>query len=415
MNIASTLGFSAIAGPCWDAIVVGAGPAGSLAAREIAKRGSTVLLVDRAAFPRWKVCGCCLNVRALAALASAGMGDLTARCGAVPTTELRLSANGASASIRLSGAVALSRESLDNALVEAAVSAGARFAPETSAVRLDDDASRSEHGSPLRTVRLRRGDEEIDATTRLVVIADGLNGRLLDDATGDDHRVAESSRFGAGAVIDEAPDFFAAGTIFMACGRGGYVGLTRREDGRLTAAAAFDRELVRNAGGLGRAAAETLAETNWPALAAVETATWRGTPPLTRSHPRLAGQRVFALGDATGYVEPFTGEGMAWALTGALALTPLALRAIDRWEPSLIGAWTRLHRRVVGRRQGLCRLVAWTLRSPWRTRNLVRLLSWAPALSRPFIHYINAVEGSAHHPPLPAPQLPSFSGKVEAP
>jgi flavin-dependent dehydrogenase len=43
--------------PNFDAIVVGAGPAGSTAAREIAQRGHSVLLLDRATFPRDKPCG----------------------------------------------------------------------------------------------------------------------------------------------------------------------------------------------------------------------------------------------------------------------------------------------------------------------------------------------------------------------
>ena len=38
----------------WDAVVIGAGPAGAVAARELAAAGVGVLLVDRASFPRWK-------------------------------------------------------------------------------------------------------------------------------------------------------------------------------------------------------------------------------------------------------------------------------------------------------------------------------------------------------------------------
>ncbi|MFA7297842.1 MAG: FAD-dependent oxidoreductase, partial [Dehalococcoidia bacterium] len=47
----------------YDAIVVGAGPAGSTAAREIASRGHSVLLLDRAKFPRDKPCGGGVTVR----------------------------------------------------------------------------------------------------------------------------------------------------------------------------------------------------------------------------------------------------------------------------------------------------------------------------------------------------------------
>jgi flavin-dependent dehydrogenase len=48
----------------WNAIIIGAGPAGAMAACELAAAGD-VLLVDKAAFPRAKVCGCCLNGAAL--------------------------------------------------------------------------------------------------------------------------------------------------------------------------------------------------------------------------------------------------------------------------------------------------------------------------------------------------------------
>lgn len=68
--------------PDWDVIVVGAGPAGALAARQLATQQLKVLLVEKQAFPRWKVCGSCLNGHALKSLESAGLGDLPAQLGA---------------------------------------------------------------------------------------------------------------------------------------------------------------------------------------------------------------------------------------------------------------------------------------------------------------------------------------------
>lgn len=57
-------------------IVIGAGPAGALAAHLLARRQLRALLVEKRAFPRWKICGSCLNGVALKALETAGLGDL---------------------------------------------------------------------------------------------------------------------------------------------------------------------------------------------------------------------------------------------------------------------------------------------------------------------------------------------------
>ena len=79
-----------IAGTSWDVVVVGAGPAGSMAALEIARRGPSVLLVDKARFPRYKVCGCCLNGRTLSLLGLAGLGGLVEQCGGSPLRSFEL-------------------------------------------------------------------------------------------------------------------------------------------------------------------------------------------------------------------------------------------------------------------------------------------------------------------------------------
>src|SRR4051812_23302441 len=85
----------------WPVVVTGAGPAGSFLARGLARAGVEVLLIDRAEFPRWKVCGCCLNGAALEVLRSAGLGGLLADCGAVPLSSVSLSAAGRSVSLPL--------------------------------------------------------------------------------------------------------------------------------------------------------------------------------------------------------------------------------------------------------------------------------------------------------------------------
>jgi menaquinone-9 beta-reductase len=381
MSVPATLTADEAARRRWDVLVVGAGPAGSLAAREAARRGLATLLVEREALPRWKVCGCCLNGSALAGLSAVGLGELPSRCGAVPLGRLRLGVSGRSADVALAG-VSLSRQAFDAALASEAVAAGAAFLPRTRAALLDADAAG-------RTVALHGPDDERRTRAAVVLAADGLGGKLLARAGLTEAPPEPAARLGAGVVLADGPGFYAAGTVYMACGSGGYVGLVRLEDGRLDVAAALDAGLVRSCGGPGGAAARILDGVGWPA-AGVAGADWRGTAPLTRRARRLGAERVFVLGDAAGYVEPFTGEGMAWALAAARAVAPLAERAVAGWRPELIGEWAAAYRRTITRRQGVCRLAAAVLRRPWLTRAAVALLRLAPALAAPVVRWLNA-------------------------
>jgi flavin-dependent dehydrogenase len=389
----ATLDLSTAAARAWPAVVVGAGPAGALAARELARRGVEVLLVDRSAFPRWKVCGCCLNAAALATLASVGLGGLVERCGGRHLAEVCLAARGCAARLALPGGRALSREAFDAALVREAVRAGAAFLPGT-------EASLGAGGSAAGAVILRQPGRQAEVTAGVVLAADGLGGRLLAGelprrASKDTCPTrARASRIGAGVLADLGPSFYSDHVIYLACSRAGYVGLVRLEDGRLDVAAAFDRQAVRDAAGPGSAAARILAEVGWPAVPGLAELPWRGTPPLTRRAVRLAGERLFVVGDAAGYVEPFTGEGIAWALAGAVAVAPLAARAARCWQPGLAAEWEKVYRRTVARRQTLCRLVAKGLRHPHFVRGLIHLLAWLPGLAGPVLRHLNAATTS---------------------
>jgi flavin-dependent dehydrogenase len=365
----------------WGAVVVGAGPAGSLAARELSRLGVQTLLVDRSTFPRSKVCGCCLNNSALGALKSVGLGELPVRLGGVPLHKVRLAAGGATAKLRLPGGVSLSREAFDAALVEHAVEAGVEFLSGTTAKRgLDEQLAE------CIQVRLRQGGSDRTIRSKVVISATGLTGRF---DSHDDSVPEPTSRIGAGAVLDDADEFYQSGTIFMAVGRGGYVGLVRIEDVRLDVAAAFDPEFVRGSGGLGLAAASVLEESGFPPIKHLAEGPWRGTPALTRSAKQLAGERWFAVGDAAGYVEPFTGEGMAWAMTSGAAVARLAAEASTSWNPAFVRRWERSYTRIIRSRQGMCRATAALLRSPTATKVVVRVLSALPLLSRPIVAALN--------------------------
>ncbi len=392
MTIAATIDLPDASRRIWDIAVVGAGPAGALAGRELARRGYAVLLIDRASFPRWKVCGCCLNGHALAVLRAVGLGPTMARSGAVPLSGIRLAASGRVAEVPLSGSVSLSREKFDGILVEAAIQAGAAFLPSTSASLSVGQARKPDLRSEVRWLELRQGPVREHVAARLVLAADGLSGQLAAHIEGNNITTETGARIGAGVITSIAPDFYERGSIFMVCGRGGYLGLVRLEDGRLNLAAALDPNWVRSRGGPGQAAVELLAEAGWPNVPDLAELSWRGTPALTRQARRRAAERLFLIGDAAGYIEPFTGEGMAWALAAGKAAAPLAERAAERWHPRFAQEWEAIYRRLLGPRQLVCRAVAAVLRSPRSMRIAVRWLALAPALAMPVTRYLGCGE-----------------------
>jgi flavin-dependent dehydrogenase len=175
----------------------------------------------------------------------------------------------------------------------------------------------------------------------------------------------------------------------MAVGAGGYVGLVRLEDGSLNVAAAFDPAFVRRARTPGTAASLILKEAGAPAVSALEQAQWQGTPTLSRRTRPLCQNQLFCLGDSAGYVEPFTGEGIAWALTTARLVEPFALQAIERWDPRLAQDWRRAYEREIGRRQLFCRAVAMGLRRPWLVRLGMEVLERTPLAASAVMHLLN--------------------------
>ncbi len=373
----------------WDAIVVGAGPAGSLAAREIAKNGGKVLLVERRGFPRWKVCGACLNGRGLAVLDAVGLGNLASQLDAIPLKTFDLRHRGRSALLPLPSGVALSRARMDAALTDEARFAGAEVYLETQATVLSA-------GPEFRDVSLTRDGRTIKVSARVVVVAAGLGQHCVADEPDVHAPAIEGSRMGAGCEVEDPDGQPEPGTLAMAVGRHGYVGLVRVETGKLNIAAAFDRDWLRGLGTPGLAAAAILVEAGFPAVAGLEDAAWQGTVGLTR-RVRIAGaNRLLLVGDAIGYVEPFTGEGMAWALASGQAVAPVALKGIRHWDATLPDEWTRLHRRLIGKRQRICRSLAAVLRRPTLTRLAIEALSRRPVLARPFVDYMNATPVAMH-------------------
>jgi len=152
-----------------DVVVIGAGPAGAMAALTAARRGWSVIIFEKSRWPRRKTCGAGISPTARRILRETGLWE-SVRAAAYPIYGLRLVAPSGRAAL-LAGAESahvLERSRFDTLLVEAAVAAGARFVPETPVTGLiEEDGIVTGVITPAREVR-----------GRIVIAAGGANGTI---------------------------------------------------------------------------------------------------------------------------------------------------------------------------------------------------------------------------------------------
>jgi flavin-dependent dehydrogenase len=367
----------------WDVVVIGAGPAGALAARLAASAGLSTLLLEAKTWPRDKVCGGCLNQRSLAVLGQIGLASELRRCGAAPIEEMQLVVGGRATCFTLPQGLAVSRAKLDALLVESAAGAGVEFLPEASAVI--EPATDGQQ----RAVTVNCATGLVRVAARLVIAADGLARSSLRNLPDFATEATADARVGVGAMMAGELPLVPRGRIVMVVARGGYVGLTRVEADRINIAAALDADVLRTSPSVGDAIGSILSAAGIAVPAGLNQAAWRGRPPLTSRPGRVAAERLFVIGDASGYVEPFTGEGIAAAFESALALAPLLVPAAKHWQGSLSEMWEAVHRRAVRERQGASRVLAWTLRRPWTTAAALGVCRAFPPAANYLIGRIN--------------------------
>jgi flavin-dependent dehydrogenase len=365
----------------WDVIVVGAGPAGATCASLTAAAGLQVLLVDAKAFPRRKVCGGCLNQVSTGLLKTLLGAEHPLWQSTVPVEAFEWSYAQRTARFQLPPGVAIDRSLLDQSLVGRAIESGCHFLDSTTAKLL----GRSEAG---RAVELTGPDGTQTLQARIVVLACGLGNRAAGIHTNLQHTSSATSRIGIEALVETFPDRYGAGTIHMAVGREGYVGLTQIFGGCLHVAAAVDRRAMQ-ALGPDELVQGVLRQAGLPPLPPGSATAWRGTPPLTSRATQVADHRVFLIGDAAGYVEPFTGEGIRWALESGMGVVPWVIDGATAWEEPYIGQWANWYGTHIALRQRLCRGIAWGLKSSavrWLAGSALRL---RPAVANSIIHQLN--------------------------
>lgn len=353
------------AGGVYDVAIVGAGPAGSAAALAATRAGAQVLLVDRDVFPRDKACGDGIAQQGLDVLAELGVTGLTD--GSAPIRSLCLTGpGGAQAAGELpEPAYVVPRTVFDARLVTAAVRAGATFRQHTVrslAVRADG----VDLGDGL-AARVVIGADGANSTVRRALglprnppdrLAVAIRAYAPDPAarpptTGPAdgvRRLAARDPAGAGPVqrIVMTGQRWPAYAWSFPIGDGrrnvGYGELT--SGGPLSRAHLLERmhTLLGDtvAGGLSDARAHHL--------------------PLSTWRPRPGHGRLLLAGDALSLINPFTGEGIFYAvLSGALA----GRAAVSPGGPAAGRAYTVALRRRLGRHLRHTSLVARLTARPW--------------------------------------------------
>lgn len=372
----------------FDALVVGAGPAGSSAAIHLARGGADVLLLDRARFPRDKACGGGLTGRALrnqpcdvGPIVEHDVDRFVVRVGYGRRAERRAS----STIIRMT-----QRRRLDLHLVEQATRAGAEF---RDGVRVGEIAL-EDHG-----VTLLAGGSPVSAP--YLVGADGANG-VVAGAVGLGDGIVRNVALECNVPWGELDAGLYAETAWVELGTvpGGYGWVFPKGDhANLGVGGALEE------GPRLRAHLERLARAHGVDPSLLEDVRGHRIP-MRRLGTAAGRGRVLLVGDAAGLVDPLSGDGIYEAfVSGRLAAEAILAGRPDSYEPAVSGAldrhagasWKAKH--VADRHPAVC---LWALHAPGVFDAVVGLLrgdlghpSQARRIARPPLRLLSRLAGSA--------------------
>lgn len=308
-----------------DVIVAGAGPAGSVAALVLARAGARVWLLEREALPRPKLCGDTINPGAVATLATLGLAggplDGACRLDGMIVSGPRVEVRGAYPAGQV--ALALPRPRFDLWLAEAAVAAGARL---ECRVRVRGPIWRG--SGAVAGVEIGRADGRVvRIPAALTIAADGRRSVLARAARLSRHPSAPR-RWAFGVYATDVDGMTSMGEMHVRPRH--YVGLAPLGGGVTNVC------VVTGARPAGRTPVEVMRiALDADARLRARTAAWRPTGPPQVLGPLAvdAGPAgcpgLLLAGDAAGFVDPMTGDGLHLAIRGGVLAALTALEALE--------------------------------------------------------------------------------------
>ena len=383
----------------FDAIIMGAGLAGSTAAILLARAGWKVAIVEKQRFPRRKVCGECIAASNLPLLDALGVGpQFDASAG--PALRQMAFMQGARTFVadlppaphaRHHWGRALGRETLDTLLLAQAGRAGAVVLQPWAVQAFDGPAGN--HRCEIRSVE---SAHSLMLHAPVLIAAHGSWEALPSDRAGRrqgrqaSDLFAFKANFSGGALAD--------GLLPVLSFEGGYGGMVTADQGTLTLACCIrtDRlEACRLAAPGLRAgeAVEALLKRECQGVAhalknAHRDGAWLATGPIAPGIRLRSDENFFRIGNAAGEAHPIIGEGMSMAMQSAWLLCAELLRPDAKPGARLQAAWQRQAgeryavewRRNFAPRLRLAAAFAQLAMRPGASSPLLALLRWWPAL-----------------------------------
>jgi geranylgeranyl reductase family protein len=349
-----------------DVLVVGAGPGGSATAYHLARHGVDVTVVERSAFPREKVCGDGLTPRGVAAMLNMGIDPDDP--GFERVKGLRVHSRDAMIELpfpELSSfpgyGVVRTRHDFDALLMERAQKAGARLFQRTEAVAptLDGGWVR---GATIRSVE-DDDAEPTDVRARFVIASDGAASRFAKPAgvvrdetrpLGIAARRYYRTDYHPGPWLESWLDLWEGDLLLP-----GYGWLFPVAGGTINLGAGllntFKNFKDVSAQRLFNAFASMLPPSFGISEATAEGRLLSGPLPMSFNRSPQAVPGMLLVGDAAGAVNPFNGEGIAYAMeTGEIA-AELVHESLIRNRPGLAMSYPTVLRKRYGRYFGIGR------------------------------------------------------------